>query len=125
MAVCVLSFLFDFGHKRKKKEKENQQANKLKHVLKRFLIDGLFCAVRQSIHLLLLYQKKLFPTLSLLEIDEETRGQSAFSGSCIKMQLLPKVLELIQKMYPRTTLPNSGNHPATYCASFTEEALSC
>lgn len=48
MSMCVLSFLFDFGHKREK----NQQANKLKDVLKPFLIDGLFCVVRQNIHLL-------------------------------------------------------------------------
>lgn len=48
VCVCAFSFLFDFGHKREK----NQQANKLKDVLKPFLIDGLFCVVRQSIHLL-------------------------------------------------------------------------
>lgn len=39
------------------------------------------------------------------------------------MQLLLNLLELIQKVYPEKTLPNSGKHSAMYCMSFNKEAL--
>jgi len=61
------------------KEKKQQQANKLEDMLKPFLTDGLLCVIRQSIHLLCVCSKKtLFPALSQLGMDEETRRKSEF-----------------------------------------------
>lgn len=68
-------------------------------------------------------KKSFFSTVLLLGTEEEMRVKSAFASCGVKMQLLPEALKLISKTYPGKTLPNSGNHPAMYPTSFTEEAL--
>lgn len=57
--TCVFLFLFDFDHNRGKKTNTNKnthtkKANWLKDALQHFLIDSLFCDLRQSIHILCL-----------------------------------------------------------------------